>query len=189
MRNNTKELSVAIGFILVVVLASGIWLNHVGVTSAEGSFSTVVTETGKAPGSCVHVPGGNSGQYISYNIRSTNSTNQSQQINTAVFHSPQSGCNSYNGDLGNGWEVVSGQIVYAPGQVGDLSLRYDTTAYTCGRTQYDASYNVAGNIAELISYLILMALGIKIWKNGKKKKQDGDHLRHAGNNPGKRRKN
>jgi len=51
------------------------------------------------------------------------------------------------------------------------------------------SYNVAGNIAELISYLILMALGIKIWKNGKKKKQDGDNLRHAGNNPGKRRKN
>ena len=47
---------------------------------------------------------------------------------------------------------------------------------------------VLGNIVELISYTILLALIIRIWKYGKKKKPYGNNLRYAGNSSGKGRK-
>ncbi len=47
---------------------------------------------------------------------------------------------------------------------------------------------VLGNMVELISYTILLALIIRIWKYGKKKKPYGNNLRYAGNSSGKRRK-
>jgi len=46
----------------------------------------------------------------------------------------------------------------------------------------------SANLVELISYTILLFLAIKLGKNGKKKKSDGDNIRHAGSNPTKRRK-
>ena len=46
----------------------------------------------------------------------------------------------------------------------------------------------AANIAELISYSILLGLGIRLMKNGEKKKPYGNYIRHAGNNPRKKRK-
>ncbi len=48
--------------------------------------------------------------------------------------------------------------------------------------------HVAGNIVELISYVVLLGLIIRIRKYGKKKKSYGNNLRHAGDNPGKKRK-
>ena len=47
---------------------------------------------------------------------------------------------------------------------------------------------VLANILELISYLILLFLIIRIVKHGKKKKPYGYNLRHVGNNPRKKRK-
>lgn len=47
---------------------------------------------------------------------------------------------------------------------------------------------VLGNMVELISYTILLALIIRIWKYGKKKKPYGNNLRYAGNSSGKGRK-
>lgn len=44
------------------------------------------------------------------------------------------------------------------------------------------------NIVELISYTLLLFLAIKIKKDGKKKKPDGNNIRHVGSNPAKRRK-
>ena len=44
------------------------------------------------------------------------------------------------------------------------------------------------NIVELISYTILLFLAIKIRKDGKKKKPDGDNIRYVGSNSAKRRK-
>lgn len=48
---------------------------------------------------------------------------------------------------------------------------------------------VTGDIVELVSYIILLTLGIKIKEHGKKKKPDGDNIGYAGNNSGKGRKN
>jgi len=45
------------------------------------------------------------------------------------------------------------------------------------------------NVIELISYALLLFLAIKIRKDGKKKKQDGDNIRYVGRNSAKRRKN
>ncbi len=47
---------------------------------------------------------------------------------------------------------------------------------------------VAGNIVELIGYVILLILIIRIFQYGKKKKPNEHNIRHAGNNPGKRRR-
>lgn len=44
------------------------------------------------------------------------------------------------------------------------------------------------NVVELISYTLLLFLAIKIRKDGKKKKSDGNNIRHAGSNSAKRRK-
>jgi len=44
------------------------------------------------------------------------------------------------------------------------------------------------NAIELIGYSILLALIIRIWKYGKKKKPYGDNIRYAGNSAGKERK-
>lgn len=44
------------------------------------------------------------------------------------------------------------------------------------------------NVVELISYTLLLFLNIKIRKDGKKKKSDGDNIRYAGSNSAKRRK-
>ena len=46
----------------------------------------------------------------------------------------------------------------------------------------------SANLVELISYTMLLFLAIKLRKNGKKKKSDGDNIRHAGGNHAKRRK-
>jgi len=46
---------------------------------------------------------------------------------------------------------------------------------------------VLGNIIELISYTILLALIIRIWKYGKEKKPHGYNIRYAGNSAGKKR--
>ena len=45
------------------------------------------------------------------------------------------------------------------------------------------------NLVELISYALLLFLAIKIRKDGKKKKQNGDYIGYAGSNSAKRRKN
>lgn len=45
---------------------------------------------------------------------------------------------------------------------------------------------VTANTIELISYSIFLALIIRIWKHGKKKKSHGNHIRYAGNSPGKK---
>lgn len=47
---------------------------------------------------------------------------------------------------------------------------------------------VLASILELISYVVLLFLVIKILKYGKKKKSHGDNIRHAGNNPREKRK-
>ena len=47
---------------------------------------------------------------------------------------------------------------------------------------------VLGNVIELISYTIFLALIIRIWKYGKEKKPYGNNIRYAGNSPGKGRK-
>jgi len=47
---------------------------------------------------------------------------------------------------------------------------------------------VLGNVIELISYTIFLALIIRIWKYGKEKKPYGNNIRYAGNSSGKRRK-
>lgn len=44
------------------------------------------------------------------------------------------------------------------------------------------------NVAELISYTLLLFLAIKIRKDGKKKKSNGDNIRYAGSDSAKRRK-
>lgn len=46
---------------------------------------------------------------------------------------------------------------------------------------------VLGNVVELISYTIFLALIIRIWKYGKEKKSYGNNIRYAGNSSGKRR--
>lgn len=46
---------------------------------------------------------------------------------------------------------------------------------------------VLGNVTELISYTILLILIVRILKYGKKKKSNGYNIRHAGDNPRKRR--
>lgn len=46
----------------------------------------------------------------------------------------------------------------------------------------------AANIVELISYVILLTLSVRILKHGKKKKSYGHNIRYTGNNPRKRRK-
>ena len=46
----------------------------------------------------------------------------------------------------------------------------------------------SANLVELISYTMLLFLAIKLRKNGKKKKSDGDNIRHACGNHAKRRK-
>jgi hypothetical protein len=46
---------------------------------------------------------------------------------------------------------------------------------------------VLGNIIELISYTILLALIIRIWKYGKEKKSHGHNFRYVGNSSGKGR--
>ncbi|MEK6830117.1 MAG: hypothetical protein AABY15_08435 [Nanoarchaeota archaeon] len=52
----------------------------------------------------------------------------------------------------------------------------------------NGALQATANIVELISYTLLLFLAIKIGKNGKKKKSDGDNIRYAGGNPSKRRK-
>jgi hypothetical protein len=47
---------------------------------------------------------------------------------------------------------------------------------------------VLGNIIELVSYTIFLAIIIRIWKYGKKTKPYGDNIRYAGDNTGKKRK-
>src|SRR3972149_200163 len=47
---------------------------------------------------------------------------------------------------------------------------------------------VLGNVVELISYTIFLALIIRIWKYGKEKKPYGNNIRYAGYSSGKRRK-
>ena len=47
---------------------------------------------------------------------------------------------------------------------------------------------VVANIVELISYVILLILIIRILKHGKKKNPHGYNIRYVGNNPRKRRK-
>jgi len=47
---------------------------------------------------------------------------------------------------------------------------------------------VLGNLLELISYSIFLALIIRIWKYGKEKKPYGNNIRYAGNSSGKGRK-
>ena len=47
---------------------------------------------------------------------------------------------------------------------------------------------VTANMVELISYTLLLFLAVKIRKDGKKKKSNGDNIRYAGGNPAKRRK-
>jgi len=47
---------------------------------------------------------------------------------------------------------------------------------------------VLGNIVELISYTIFLALIIRIWKYGKEKKPYGNNIRYAGDSSGKGRK-
>ena len=51
----------------------------------------------------------------------------------------------------------------------------------------DILFAVANTI-ELVSYSIFLALIIRIWKHGKKKKPYGDNIRYAGNSAGKKRK-
>ncbi len=47
---------------------------------------------------------------------------------------------------------------------------------------------VLGNAVELIGYSIFLALIIRIWKYGKKKKPYGDNIGYAGNSPREKRK-
>lgn len=47
---------------------------------------------------------------------------------------------------------------------------------------------VLGNVLELISYAIFLALIIRIWKYGKEKKPYGNNIRYAGDSSGKGRK-
>ena len=47
---------------------------------------------------------------------------------------------------------------------------------------------VLGNVVELISYTIFLALIIRIWKYGKEKKPYGNNIRYAGDSSGKGRK-
>lgn len=49
---------------------------------------------------------------------------------------------------------------------------------------WSESMYVFGNFDELVSYIILLVLIIRILKHGSKKKQNGYHLRHIGNNSG-----
>ncbi|MDP3992567.1 MAG: hypothetical protein Q8P79_03630 [Nanoarchaeota archaeon] len=46
---------------------------------------------------------------------------------------------------------------------------------------------VLGNVVELISYTIFLALIIRIWKYGKEKKPYGNNIRYVGDSSGKRR--
>lgn len=48
---------------------------------------------------------------------------------------------------------------------------------------------VTSNIIELVSYIILLVLVIRILQHGKKKKQNGDNLGYIRDNPRKRRRN
>jgi len=52
----------------------------------------------------------------------------------------------------------------------------------------NGALQATANIVELISYTFLLFLAIKIKKDGKKKKQDGNNIRYAGSNPAKGRK-
>jgi chromate transport protein ChrA len=47
---------------------------------------------------------------------------------------------------------------------------------------------VAGQIMQMISYIIFLSLIMVIWKNGKKKKQNKHNIRYVGSYTGKRRK-
>ena len=47
---------------------------------------------------------------------------------------------------------------------------------------------VMADIIELISYVGLLILGVKILQYGKKKEPNGDNIRHAGDNTRKKRK-
>lgn len=50
------------------------------------------------------------------------------------------------------------------------------------------TFFVAANIVELVSYIILLILIVRILQHGKKKKPHGHNIRYTGNNPGKRRR-
>jgi uncharacterized repeat protein (TIGR01451 family) len=72
-----------------------------------------------------------------------NESTQSYTIHKAAFHSPQAGCGGYDDTLDNtGWDKISGQETYAPGQSGNLVYRYDVQSHNCGRVQYDAGFDV-----------------------------------------------
>lgn len=48
---------------------------------------------------------------------------------------------------------------------------------------------VLANVIELVSYCILLGLGIRLLQNGKEKKPNGYHIGHVGDNSGKKRNN
>lgn len=52
----------------------------------------------------------------------------------------------------------------------------------------NGALQATANIVDLISYILLLFLAIKIKKDGKKKKPNGNNIRHAGGNSAKRRK-
>ena len=62
----------------------------------------------------------------------------------AVFHSNQSGCATTieNPSITGG--SVSGKTEYGPGENGSLNVSFDTSAFTCGRVQYDMGFKKIG---------------------------------------------
>lgn len=133
----------------------------INTASATGNFEVSVVETGGRI-KCENMPPFSStgSRYFTYTISVKNNTNKTYKINKAAFHSHTAGCGFYDGSpAGGGWEVISGEQIYAPGQNGTLVLRYDVNSQSCGRVQYDAGYravdgSTGGNvfIGNVINY-------------------------------------
>jgi len=139
----TKYLSIIYLVALTVFSVSffNIFLNvkgHQDQAFASGNFHVSFVESGKPAGTCVRVPNGN--RYFTYDITATNSTGSPYKINYLAFHSNTSGCGAYDSTIGSSFEKISGKTDYQPGESGNLTLRYDTNVYNCGRTQYDAGF-------------------------------------------------
>src|SRR3989344_4425476 len=125
-----------LGIMPGTVRATGV-ANYVQITRVQGVPSFV-------PGTlCVIANQG--ARYHIYDISATNPTSHdTYQFDAAIFHSNTSGCATTVENPGLQGGSVSGKTSYAPGESGSLVATFDTSAFSCGRVQYDMGFTPHG---------------------------------------------
>ncbi|NCN07963.1 hypothetical protein GW944_00130, partial [Candidatus Parcubacteria bacterium] len=112
-------------------------------TTPQVSFASI---TGVPPlsGLCGSVSAGST-QYV-YEINVLTNTNPSTTyvFDGVVFHSDQAGCDATYENPSIAGISTSGKTQYAPGESGSLTATFDTSAFSCGRVQYDMGLKPVG---------------------------------------------